>query len=153
MAFCLEKETFLLKQDHAYYFQVQPQMKLCKVKFCDFVVWGKDGTLKQQNNYNAKCIDDSLEPVKAFVKMFLLPELLSCCFTNKMVTPDTPDYSDEQDEAVESCDEQDEAAESCDEQDEDIEDGYLPQPDNQPSSSTTASTSATSVQNNEDNRL
>jgi len=69
------------------------------------VVWGKDGTLKQRVNYDAKCIDDSLEQVKAFVKMCLLPELLSRCFTNKMVNPNTPD---EQDEAGESCDEQDE---------------------------------------------
>ena len=60
-----------------------------------------------------------------------------------MVTLNTPDYSDEQDEA----------AESCDKQDEDLEDGYLPQPDNQPSSSTTASSSATRVQSNENNRL
>jgi len=98
------------------------------------------GEIKQRNNYDAKYIDDSfrhsLEQVKFFVKMCLLPELLSHCFTNKMVTTDTPDYSDEQDEAVESCDEQD------------IEDGYLPQPDDQPSSSTTASTSATSAQDN-----
>jgi len=52
------------------------------------------GEIKQQNNYNAKCIDDSLEQVKVFVKMCLLPELLSHCFTNKMVTTDTVDYSD-----------------------------------------------------------
>ena len=64
-AFCWEKESFLLKQEHTYYFQVQLQMKLCKVKFCDFLVWGKDGTLKQRVNYDAKCIDDSLEQVKA----------------------------------------------------------------------------------------
>ena len=36
--FCLEENTFLLKQDDLYYFQVQLQMKLCKVKYCDFVV-------------------------------------------------------------------------------------------------------------------
>ena len=45
--FCLEEDTFLLKQNHPYYFQVQLQMKLCKVKFCDFVVWGTYGALKQ----------------------------------------------------------------------------------------------------------
>ena len=43
-AFCWEKETFLLKQDHAYYFQVQLQMKMCRVKFCDFVFWGDKAT-------------------------------------------------------------------------------------------------------------
>ena len=150
-AFCLEEETFLLKQDHPYYFQVQLQMKLCNVKFCDFVVWGKDGTLKQRVNYDAKCIDDSLEQVKAFVKMCVLPELLSRCFTNKTVAPES---SDEQDGAAESSDEQDEVAESS-EQDEDIEDGNLPvlQPDDQPSSSTVASTRASVAENDEDNRL
>ena len=43
-AFCWEKETFLLKQGHVYYFQVQLQMKMCKVKFCDFVFWGDKAT-------------------------------------------------------------------------------------------------------------
>ena len=69
----------MLKQDHLYYFQMQPQMKLCKAKFYDFVVWGKDGALKQQVDYNTECINDALKQVIDFVKMCLLPKLLSCC--------------------------------------------------------------------------
>ncbi len=40
--FCLEKsenDTFVLKKDHTYYYQVQLQMKMCDVHFCDFIIW------------------------------------------------------------------------------------------------------------------
>ena len=75
--FCLQEETFLLKQDHTYYFQVQLQMYLSKVKFCDFVVWGRDGNLTQRIDYDEQCIDNALTQVKSFVKLCLLPELFS----------------------------------------------------------------------------
>ena len=85
--FCLQEETFLLKQDHAYYFQVQLQMNLCKVKFCDFVVWGKNGNLTQRIDYDEQCINNALTQVKSFVKLCLLPELFSRCFTSGKKTP------------------------------------------------------------------
>ena len=37
--FVWQRKDFLL-EDHAY-FQVQMQMRLHQVKFCDFVMWGK----------------------------------------------------------------------------------------------------------------
>jgi len=49
----LAEGTFFLKKDHAYFFQVQMQMKLCQVQFCDFVVWHKDGAyLTQRIKYD-----------------------------------------------------------------------------------------------------
>ena len=39
---CLKNTTngdLTLKRDHAYYYQVQLQMKLCQTEYCDFVVW------------------------------------------------------------------------------------------------------------------
>ena len=135
--FCLEEDTFLLKQDHPYYFQVQLQMKLCQAKFCDFVVWGKDGALKQRVDYNAECINDALKQVKDFVKMCLLPELLSCCFTSGMITPDPP------------------VVESNEEQDEESEDDQLPPLDDDTANQSTSSTSNSTadVEEDEDDRL
>ena len=39
--FCLEEVTgkMLLKHDHAYYYQMQLQMKLCQTPHSDFIVW------------------------------------------------------------------------------------------------------------------
>ena len=83
--FCLAEGTFFLKKDHAYFFQVQMQMKLCQVKFCDFVVWGKDGAyLMQRIKYDEEFTENALVQVKSFVKLCLLPELLSRCFTSGM---------------------------------------------------------------------
>ena len=30
---------FTLKEEHAYYYQVQAQIRICSVNYCDFVVW------------------------------------------------------------------------------------------------------------------
>ena len=44
-SFCLEGSedgSYTLKRQHAYFYQVQLQMKLCNVSFCDFVMWKSD---------------------------------------------------------------------------------------------------------------
>ena len=94
--------TFFLKKDHAYFFQVQMQMNLCRVKFCDFVVWGKDGAyLTQRIKYDEEFTENALVQVKSFMKLCLLPELLSRCFTSGMKKPDTPsDYESEEDDVT-----------------------------------------------------
>ena len=43
--FCLKSignGKYELKTDHSYYYQVQLQMILCDVGFCDFVIWKND---------------------------------------------------------------------------------------------------------------
>lgn len=35
--------TLRLKREHKYFYQVQMQMAVCEKKFCDFVVWSKQG--------------------------------------------------------------------------------------------------------------
>ena len=40
--FCLTNTAegkFTLKTGHAYYYQIQLQMEVCQVKYCDFIVW------------------------------------------------------------------------------------------------------------------
>ncbi len=43
-SFCMEKtdkQQWILKREHPYYYQVQTQLKVCGRKYCDFVVWTK----------------------------------------------------------------------------------------------------------------
>ena len=66
------------------------QMKLCKVKFCDFVVRGKDGAyLTQRIEYDEDFTENALVQVKPFIKFCMLPELVSRCFTSGMKKSDT----------------------------------------------------------------
>ena len=44
-AFCLETApdgNYILKSMHSYHYQVQLQMKLCHVLYCDLVIWRRD---------------------------------------------------------------------------------------------------------------
>ena len=78
------------------------QMKLCRAKFCDFVIWGKDGAyLTQRIKYDEEFTENALVQVKSFMKLCLLLELLSRCFTSGMKKPDTPsDYESEEDDVT-----------------------------------------------------
>ena len=45
---CMIKKDggWTLKRKHSYFFQVQMQMAVCKVKFCDFSFYGQKKTLQ-----------------------------------------------------------------------------------------------------------
>ena len=97
----MEEGSFFLKKDHAYFFQVQMQMKLCQVKFCDFVVWGKDGAyLTQRIKYDEEFTENALVRVKSFMKLCLLPEQVSRCFTSGMKKPDISSDCESEEENV-----------------------------------------------------
>ncbi len=40
-SFCLERcsDTYKLKKDHLYYYQIQAQMEICRSTYGNFVVW------------------------------------------------------------------------------------------------------------------
>jgi len=49
--FCLKKGKFgkiHLDKSHAYYYQVQAQIFICGVEYCDFVVWTTRDLCEQQ---------------------------------------------------------------------------------------------------------
>ena len=50
--FCLEVAdgSLKLKEDHAYYYQVQLQMKMCQVEFAYFVLWKQEGLFIEKIN-------------------------------------------------------------------------------------------------------
>ena len=70
-----------LKQTHAYYYQVQAQIKFCESLYCDFVVWlGKD-IIIQRILPDPQFIESALEKSTNFFKYAILPELLGKYYT------------------------------------------------------------------------
>ena len=62
--FCLKSVgggDYELKSDHSYYYQVQLQMKLCDVGFCDFVVWKEDELIVLHINQDEEFIRNATE--------------------------------------------------------------------------------------------
>jgi len=66
--FCLKDGDNDLKLDtlHAYYYQVQVQMKLCGVNYCDFVVWSGSEVVIEMILPNDDVISDALERTSKF---------------------------------------------------------------------------------------
>ena len=70
-----------LKKDHAYYFQVQAQMKFCNVSYCDFVVWSPNDFFVERIIPDVMFIDSAI--VSVFIKVGVLPELLGKWYSNE----------------------------------------------------------------------
>ena len=51
VSFCLEEDddSFQLKEYCAYYYQIQLQIKICRVDYADFVVWKEDRFIQMHN--------------------------------------------------------------------------------------------------------
>ena len=61
---------------HAYYFQVQVQLKFSDAQYCDFVVWNVDHLFVQRLCLDEPFITVALEKCKQFIKLAILPEIL-----------------------------------------------------------------------------
>ena len=85
--FLVDDDSHLqLKEDHAYYYQVQLQIKLCRVQYCDFVAWRENDDIFQQRIYlDSNFIDNMIQSVKPFVKFAFLPELVGKWFTKQLI--------------------------------------------------------------------
>ena len=81
--FCLafhpsSDNQFSLLTNHNYYYQVQPQIKLCDVAYCDFVIWSP------QLSYQKSFIDTA---ATKFFKLGILPELRGRWIIRSKVRP------------------------------------------------------------------
>ena len=72
----LDTETRLcrLKRSHKYYFQVQGQMALTGMKWCDFVVWTLGGISVERIMFSEECWD-MFQKLKNFYQNVFLLEL------------------------------------------------------------------------------
>ena len=76
--FCLEEVTgkLLLKHDHAYYYQIQLQMKLCQTTHGDFIVWRENELIVERVSINEQFLAMALEKATKFYTNGVLPEVL-----------------------------------------------------------------------------
>nr|CAH7742876.1 unnamed protein product [Callosobruchus chinensis] len=70
-----------LDKTHSYYFQVQQQMAITQMKYCDFVVWSTGGTFVERVIFNEDFWLYHREIALKFHKRVIMPELLGRLFT------------------------------------------------------------------------
>ena len=74
-------DVIRLKEGHRYYYQVQLQMFVIGVKYCDFVVWSPHDILVVRVMYNASFCLDKIDITSSFNEKCVLPELLGKYFS------------------------------------------------------------------------
>ena len=95
--FCLKKDEDLLYLDHkhAYYYQVQTQMFVCNVDYCDFCVCTFPESVDEFSPYVERIFrdiefwEDCVEKAKHFFTVCLLPEILGKWYTRPAVRSGT----------------------------------------------------------------
>ena len=76
-----DDSTYFLKKDHAYYYQVQAQIFLCKVAYCDFVMYSENDLVVLRVLPDPEFIKSAVEDVTMFFKLAVLPELVGKFFS------------------------------------------------------------------------
>lgn len=90
--FCLgigEDGTPALKGDHDYMFQVQAQMHIANVNYCDFLVWAPQQVFLQRIRYDAAFFQNAYKQVVLFIKTGVFPELLGKWYSKPRHTSTT----------------------------------------------------------------
>lgn len=71
----------VLKKDHAYYYQVQLQMKVTNLPFCDFVIWPPNKIFVERIFFNEDFWACEYPKAKEFHVKVIIPELLGRIYT------------------------------------------------------------------------
>ena len=80
---CLDDPSFCmdgaleLKHTHPYFFQVQLQMYVCGVQFCDFFLWTKTETVYRRIRFDETFLEMPLKKAEKLFVNHILPELLT----------------------------------------------------------------------------
>ena len=101
-----EDSQFFLKEDlsgnlhldiyHAYYFQVQAQMKFCCASYANFVVWTEKQWFVQRIYPDEPFISNVLESCNTFIKIGILPEIIGKYYSKEpVVNVASPDQDQE----------------------------------------------------------
>lgn len=67
--------TIQLQRSHAYYYQVQTQMDVCQVKYCDFVVWEPSLLQMKRIKWDEDLCANIFSISRRFFVSAVLPEL------------------------------------------------------------------------------
>ena len=83
-SFYLDKDL-KLKESHRYYTQIQFQMHVCQVTFCDFIVFTLKGISTQTVEYNPTFVSNLVQKCSEFAFNHVVPETLC----HKLINRDT----------------------------------------------------------------
>lgn len=75
--------VYKLKEDHEYYFQVQMEIFLCDVQYCDFIVWSPTFSIIIHILIDPEFWAEQYLKTVLFYKKVLLPELLGTFDSNQ----------------------------------------------------------------------
>ena len=65
-----------LDRSHAYFYQVQAQLHIVDVDYCDFVVWSKKDLFVERIVRDVDLWDNIIPRVETFFRLCVLPEVL-----------------------------------------------------------------------------
>lgn len=68
---------------HEYFYQVQMQMFVLDVDYCDFIVWNKKRVLIARTFKDNQVWNEEYPKTEEFFKQVLLPELLGCYYSKE----------------------------------------------------------------------
>ena len=78
--YCLKRSPtgdIHLSGTHRYFYQVQGQLALCNVNYCDFVCWTSKGIFVERIEKDISFTSTLLSHLQLFLTKYLLPELLT----------------------------------------------------------------------------
>ena len=78
-------DTWMLKRDHSYYYQVQMQLHVCKLSYGDFVAWSKNGILVERITRHDEFYSGHVDDIKHFFIHGILPEIVGKWYSWKLV--------------------------------------------------------------------
>ena len=112
--FCMTKQNgkWILKRNHAYYYQIQLQLEVCKLSYCDFVVWTEKDVVVERIAADNQFFSNVIDSVQHFFVYGILPEIVGKWYTRKPVAnsegvvpiPTSTDLTDEQQDSDETED-------------------------------------------------
>ena len=85
--------SFKLKETHAYFYQIQLQMRLCEVKYGDFVILSEQELIVLRIAVDDELLDCAIEQATHFLRHCLLSELLGKWYTRAPGVQDTAHIS------------------------------------------------------------
>lgn len=85
--FCMTKnnDTWTLKRNHPYYYQIQLQMSVCGVNYGDFIVWTKTEYALERIKRDNDFLNSNIDITKHFFIYGVLPEIIGKFYTRKPV--------------------------------------------------------------------
>lgn len=87
--FRIENGVPKLKKSHKYYYQVQMQMALCEVEFCDFVLWTPKGMSVERITFDKDFWDSLSARLRRFYTGIFMPEYFEMRVPRRLLPVDT----------------------------------------------------------------